>query len=206
MGSENKKKKSYRLGTREAAEYLRWLADAVEREAVELTGSEEGLSGLIRIKESVKTKTDKSAHKIQIKFSVPRPEQDLRIGLEPEAELVIGGGPDSSGPPLPTAPSLTAEPSGPSYKKLKKAMAKEFAAIRKRLKEGLPPDPVLIKPFYDQCLMMIGYPGKGDPHYPRFRVAAEAMLKAAEAGDRTGLETALEDLAGLKKECHKEFK
>jgi XXXCH domain-containing protein len=53
---------------------------------------------------------------------------------------------------------------------------------------------------------MTTYPGRGDEHYPEFIAAADAFLAAAQAGPPQAMAQAMDRLAGLKKNCHAQYK
>lgn len=196
MDSGKKKKTRCLLNPNQAAEYLRWLADQVEREAVELAEADEGLDWLIRIKESISPGTGKSSHRIKIKFSVPVPD-----GAEPSARS------EAEEPVQDPSPGETdGLRRDQSFSRLKKDMAAEFSRLKKSLKGGRLPQSGDVVAFCRLCLEMITHPGRGEEHYPELEAAARELVTASEADDAHRLAEALEKLGKLKSACHKRYK
>jgi len=161
----------------EAAAYLRALADGLEADAVPVVGQICRPAGPLVAKEK---------HKAGGKGSLAI-KLDLRgEAAEPE-----------------TRPEVEARP---KYKTLKKRMKDDYKGLLQPVVAGaLPPDE-LVRRFVRDCHTMTTYPGKGDPLYPAFRAAADALQRAADACDVEACGAALGKLRHLWKEGHKEYK
>lgn len=93
----------------------------------------------------------------------------------------------------------------PSYKGLKKQMKRDFRLLRAAAREGTVPAE-LVRRFHADCRRMTGHPGKGEPHYGRFNAVADAMLRAAEAGEAAELRRVLDEMAALRDEAHRRYR
>jgi XXXCH domain-containing protein len=163
----------------EAAAYLRELADSIDRGEVSADGAPGlGLSGRVEIKESLRLKPGASRLKVK-----------LEIGLQaPEGLLAPRPG-----------------EARPSYKRLKKRMKRDFRGLRAAVGAGDMPAE-LIRAFHVDCREMTRYPGKGDPLYPEFNAAAEALAAAADRRDNAAACEALRRLDALRREGHARYK
>lgn len=195
--SGNKKKAKHLFSREEAVEYLRRLADQLENGAIQISNEEMEFEGLIKVKESLKSKKGKTSVKVQFKVSTEEMPPAEEEGAAPEAKA------DEAGP--------EAEPEKdqhPSYKKLKKAMGKLFKAMGEALDKDAEVSPADIAAFCDQAMQMTTYKDedKGQAAYPEFEAAVQAFRAAGESGEAAAVKKAYDELEARKKACHKEFK
>ena len=191
---KNKKEKATHSFTpEEAAGYLRQLADDLESGAVKLHPEHLELESEVKVKEEIKSKKGHTNIKIKLKFETadlsdasPALEADEQAGIqEPveqaEASAVAAPDPEDEQPVRSKA----------SYKRLKKAMGKDFGKLGK-LADGEDPTELarLVDSFAAQGRKMCTYPGEkyGEEHYGEFLADIERMEQAARAGDLKGLE------------------
>ena len=85
-------------------------------------------------------------------------------------------------------------------------MGDDYKALKAALRENGQPEPALVDRFVDQCRSMVTYPDKGDPYYPDFGRATDALALAAAQRDQAAMEEALAEMGRLRKNCHRKFK
>lgn len=201
----DKKQNKRMLSSHEAASYLRQLAGQLENGSVYFDEADMDVSGVVSLKESLKSKADKDTLKVKLKIyglgAHPGDDEDLSIDTESEEED------DSESDHEATAEDNYASDSEkPSYKKLKKRMQKSFKMINDQIKLEAIADLDEIQAFYKECLLMTSYSGKGDVYYPQLIAVAERILSTAEAGKFEAHSTAVADIKKLKAECHDRYK
>ena len=187
MGSHGGNKKEQTLNPAEAAAMLRQLADQLEKGQVEMDEIAVETSGLVKIKQSVKAKDDKVSFKLKLKA------EQIIVPAASEEEPPDEGGDES-------------DPTTLAYKKLKKAMGKQFKAFKKLIETGGAPEASDLEAFAASCDAMITYEDKGDPGYPEFAQATAELRSAAAGGDPQAIAAAVQKLGELKTACHKEYK
>lgn len=175
--ANNNKKAKHTFSREEAVRYLRRLADQLESGAIEISNEEVEFQGLIKVKESLKSKKGKTSMKVQFKLSIQE--------LLPEAaeEEVPPENPQGQAPEM--EGEKPAEGKSLSYKKLKKLMDGQFKEIGKSLEGDKEISAKTVSAFYQSCLQMVIFrdPDKGEDQYPEFEAKARALYDAAEAGD-----------------------
>ncbi len=181
----------------EAAQFLRSLADHLERGQMDFGEVLVDLDSPFKVKQAVKAKSDRISFKLKLKY---------------EKVLTPVGGALGSGHPLlendddddddeeETAPAKA------SYKKLKKAMSGSFKQIRQELQAGHLPALETVRQFHGQCLAMTEYPGKGEDFYAVFRESADRLLAGVERADLTLAQEAVAQLEARRKSCHGQYK
>jgi len=194
---QGKAQKKDKFTPQEAAEYLRQLADDLEAGIIVLDEDELDINGEVKLKQSLKMKEDKSSLKFKLKVTFVPPK--------PESEATPAGVANTASAAVVEA-SAAEDENLPSYKKLKKNMAKQFKEIRDALEAGSMPGEELAASFCENCRLMTIHPGKGDPYYPHFRSATQSFKFAVEAGDLEDAKAAVEELKQLKTDCHDRFK
>ncbi|MGD9124819.1 MAG: GAK system XXXCH domain-containing protein [Desulfarculaceae bacterium] len=204
--SDNKKKAKHIYSREEAVGYLRRLADQLENGTIQISDGEVEFEGLVKVKESLKSKKGKTSIKVQFRLStqeIPLEEagEEAPPDASPEPALEVVS------PEEGQAPEKTEEKI-PSYKKLKKRMEKRFKEMGKALEEDREVSAAEVQAFYQDCLQMIAFSDadKGETLYPEFQAKARALLAAAENNDPAALNQAYLDLKAVKKTCHKQFK
>jgi XXXCH domain-containing protein len=60
--------------------------------------------------------------------------------------------------------------------------------------------------FFQDCLQMTGFPGKGDSMYEEFRGIANRLMETVERGSLEEARLAYSDMNDLMDTCHREFK
>jgi len=217
MSQSQSHKNEMLLSTADAAAFLRRLADQFQAGGLEFGEVTVETDGPVKVKQSVKTKSDRVSFKLKLKYET---------ALTPELSGVLGELPDEepeededAAAPPPAVVSAEAaareeeseEGQGggtkeQSYKTLKKRMGKAFKALRKTLQEGGAPAPEEISAFARDCRLMTTFPGKGDEYYPAFLRRTEELLAAAAAGDLEAVSASLAELGAMKKACHSDYK
>ena len=193
----NKKKAKHSFSREEAVAYLRSLADQLENGTIQVSKEEMEFEGVIKVKESLKSKKGKTSVKVQFKVSTQEMPYIQAMGDAPELQI------DEA------APAERADDGQPSsYKKLKKAMNKGFKAMGAALAEGAEVSQSDIEAFCEQSLLMLTYKAadKGEAAYPSFEAAVQALRAAGQSGDMEAVKQAHAGLETIKQVCHKEFK
>jgi XXXCH domain-containing protein len=195
LSSSKKAKNRVELSPRETASFLRQLADALEDGRVRFREQELELSGQVRVDEALKSKDD--AEQLQVKITL--------LCAAPVAVTPAG---EETAPAVEqkAAPAPAPEAKRPSYKKLKKAMAKVFKEIRQATQEGGLPPAEAVAEFCRQGRLMITYPDKGDEYYPAFAAGVDRLEKAAADGDLDAFSQAYNDLKEMRSSCHDKYK
>lgn len=197
MNPENKLEKA--MSPQEAAEFLRGLADSLESGHLDMGELELELDQSIKVKQSVKNKGGKVSFKLKLKYE--KLSAPLAAGQAP-ASLFSSQAVEGA----PAAPEGEQVRERPSYKQLKKEMAKVFKLITKALAEGALPGADTVAGFLAQCQLMTSYPGRGDEHYADFLAQAEALSAAVAAGQLEEARQAAAGLEAAKKACHAQYK
>lgn len=198
----------------EAAEYLRRLAGQLEAGGVEFGEVTVETDGPVKIKQSVKTKSDKVSFKLKLKYETAlTPDLSGALGALPEEdaedaseELVEESGIDEAKVSEAAAEPEEEEKAKSSYKSLKKKMAKRFKALKKELAEDSMPSKEDIAAFATDCEEMTTFDGKGDENYQNFLHHVGDMKEAGQNGDAEALSRAIAELGAIKKACHSEYK
>lgn len=195
MDNPKKDKVKHQFTPAEAADYLRQLADALEKGHITLNSEELELEGEVKVKQELKTKSGKATLKINLKIVAPVPPVasepgDGYVEISQEAEPAPESGPK------------------PSFKKLKKAMSKSFASLKAVRKAGNVPSADEVALFTAQGREMCSFDEAkyGAEFYPRFLAALEQLEAAAAAGAPEAVDAALTELAQSRAECHDKFK
>jgi len=229
MSQKKDHKNEMVLAPSDAAVLLRRLADQLEASGVEIGEGTVENDGPVKIKQSVKTKSDKVSFTLKLKYETvltpelngalvelpeEKPEDDENTApmkeSQPEAKEAAGPTPAK----LKTAGKAAAKPkkakSGKdktsSYKSLKKTMGKSFKSIKKALAEEALPSVDEINQFAADCELMTTFSGKGDAKYEDFLHHVGDLKAATGAGDFKALERAMAEISAMRKSCHSEFK
>ncbi len=173
---EKKIKDKQYLPHEKVSSFLRMLADGIDRGTFTYTGGEYSLEEL-------------EGYKLTIESNRLYPTVKMKSTLLPRQPVM---GPEREGVE--------------SYRDLKKRMNRAFKGIGAHLKEGLFPDRDLMTRFYQECLQMTGYPGKGDNRYEDFRGVANRLMAAVERGSLEEARLAYSDMNNIMDTCHMEFK
>jgi XXXCH domain-containing protein len=194
--SDGRNQKSERLlSPAEAADFLRRLADQFAAGSLEIGAVVVALDQDLKLKQSVKTKPDKIAFKLKLKYE----KSLLPAGLAAAGHPALAGDDDED--------DEEQEAQGrPAYKSLKKHMASSFKALKASLGQGRPVEVEVVHSFVHDCHLMCTFPGKGDPMYPPFIALADRLLTTVEAGDLEGARAVLAELDAQKTACHDEYK
>jgi len=220
MSQSKSHKNEIALMPAEAAVFLRRLAGQLEAGGVEFGEVLVETDGPVKIKQSVKTKSDTVSFKLKLKYETAlTPDLNGALDAIPEEEAEdedqAGQEPASGQEPDEAQASQEAEEpkkekkpakSKSSYKSLKKKMGKDFKSIKKALAEDKLPAAEDIAAFAANCEAMTAFPGKGDEHYADFMHHVEDMKNAAEKGDAQALARAVAELGAMKKSCHSDYK
>lgn len=224
MAQSKDRKNEMVLTPTDAADLLRRLADQLEAGGGEIGEVVIENDGPVKIKQSIKTKSDKVSFKLKLKYETAlTPELNGALGELPEeepeegvgAELEEDGQPETEDaqPSEPEAERAEepkkVEKAGedkPSFKSIKKAMSKGFKSIKKALAEEIAPSLEEINDFAAHCEMVTTFPGKGDPLYQDFLHHVGDLKAAAEVGDAKALGRAMAEIGAMKKSCHGEYK
>ena len=192
MASSKKAKTKLELPPSEAASLLRQLADALDAGTVSFNQKDLELTGLVKVSESLKSKdgSDQLEVKLKIVSAAPvSPETTEPAGAEPAPKAV----PKDKG-------------KGPSYKSLKKELAKHFKEIRQAAQEGNMPPAQTVAEFCRLARQMITFPGKGDEHYAAFGDAVTTLESAAAGEDPAAVAAAHATLKEMRSSCHGKYK
>jgi len=185
MSESTDQKNEMTLTAGDAAAFLRRLADQLEAGGLEVGEVRVETDGEVKIKQSVKTKEDKVAFKLKLKYETP---------LNPEVSEAMAQDAEKPGE------------NKPSYKSLKKRMAKSLGKLKKLLGQGVAPEAAEIEAFAADCELLTTFPDKGEEHYPDFMHHVEDLKKAMTAEDSSGMQRALAELAAMRKACHEQYK
>ena len=206
MNTPKKDKVKHRFSPAEAADYLRQLADALEQGHIALRSDELDLEGEVKVKEELKTKSDKTTLKINLKLVSPIP-----IPSPEEAPDGEAGEPEQAGGfvEITSGEEEPAEAEGKtSYKKLKKALGKSFSGLREARKQGVMPEAEQAAAFLADARAICSFDKAkyGSENYPRFLAALDRLEAAIAAGEAQALDEALAEVAQCKSDCHDKFK
>ncbi|MFH1032996.1 MAG: GAK system XXXCH domain-containing protein [Pseudomonadota bacterium] len=192
----DEKKTEKIMSPAEAAQFLRSLAEHLEKGQMEFGDVLVDLDAPFKVKQSLKAKSDKISFKLKLKYD--------------KAMATMGGPTGGDHPLLDSDDDDEDEPQDagrrPSYKKLKKAMSGPFKQIKQSLAAGQSPPLELARSFCQQCLTMTEYPGKGEEHYASFQEQARLLLASVERGDLAQAQKSLAALDAQKQSCHDEHK
>lgn len=220
MSQSKSHKNEITLVPAEAAEFLRRLAGQLESGGVEFGEVTVETDGPVKIKQSVKTKSDKVSFKLKLKYetaltpdlngalgALPEegPEDESQAVQEPASEPESG---EAQASQATEEPQEKADKPKTSYKSLKKKMSKSFKSIKKALAEEGTPSKEDIEAFASDCQAMTTFTGKdkGEEHYQDFLHHVEDMKQAAQKGDAEALARAIAELGAMKKACHSDYK
>ncbi len=190
MDGEREKEVKHQFSPGQAAEYLRGLADALDRGRLEL-GYEDLTPGeVVKVKQALKAKGDQRELKLKLKLSC---SVSAAVPAEPPAALAAEDELDADLPSW--------EPPTP-YKRLKRHMAGEYKALRKALRSGETPEAVSVAALVADGRLLVTYPDKGQENYPAFSRALDALEAAAAAGDQQAMAQALSEMGDVRRQCH----
>lgn len=217
MSQSKSHKNEIALVPAEAAEFLRRLAGQLEAGGVEFGEVTVETDGPVKIKQSVKTKSDKVSFKLKLKYETALtpdlngaldalPEEDTKDTSEELANELESEEVKTSGAADEPEEEKRAKKSKSSYKSLKKKMGKSYKSIKKELADDKMPSREDIDAFAAECEEMTTFPGKGDEHYQNFLHHVGDMKEAAQNGDAEALARAIAELGALRKACHSEYK
>lgn len=195
MTNRQKEKVEHRFSPAEAADYLRQLADGLEKGHIILGSGELELEGEVKVKQEFQAKSGLAALKVKLKITAP-PTSEEQVAGEPaalhvrEETLLTPGGEQAS------------------FLGAKKALGKTFGNLRTLRKGGGLPSSSDVAPFAAQGRLMCasGLSGQGSEFFPRFLAALEQLESAAAKADPQAVDAALGVLAQYKSECHRKFK
>lgn len=222
MSQSKSHKNEITLVPAEAAVFLRRLAGQLESGGVEFGEVTVETDGPVKIKQSVKTKSDKVSFKLKLKYETALtpdlngalgalPEEDIekddQTVQEPVSEPESGEAQASQAAEEPAEGEKADKPKS-SYKSIKKKMSKSFKSIKKALAEEGMPSKEDIEAFAADCQTMTTFTGKdkGEEHYQDFLHHVEDMKQAAQKGDAEALARAITELGAIKKACHSDYK
>ena len=199
MDNSKKDKVKHQFSPAEAADYLRQLADALEKGHIALRSEELELEGDVKVKQELKTKSGKATLKINLKIVAPIPVAAPEAASEQDEAGVEGEGEGEAEGFVEITPQEDdpGESEGkPSYKKLKKAMSKSFGNLRAMRKEGNLPAAEDVAVFAAQGREMCTFESEkyGPESYADFLAALDKLEAASVAGDDQSLDAALSDL------------
>ena len=164
---------------------LRTLADELERGVVTINEQKFSIAHDTQVKISQKTKDDTFSSKLKLKLA-----NSLTETGEGEGASTSYTGPDVE-----------------NYKDLKKRMAKNFKAIKKRcMQEQVIPESDLIERFYQDSKTMCTYPNKGEGFYETFVKQSGFFYEAFKTSDLEAMSAALTDLGQIRNDCHDKHK
>lgn len=192
MASSKKAKTKLELPPSEAASLLRQLADALDAGTVSFNQKGLELTGMVKVSESLKSKDGSDQLEVKLKIVSAAP-------VSPE-----GAEPAGAEPALKAVPKDKGK--GPSYKSLKKEMAKFFKEIRQATQEGALPPADTVAGFCRLSRQMITFPGKGDEYYQAYAEAVTQLENAMAAGDAAAVATAYATLKEMRSSCHDKYK
>ena len=201
MDNPKKDKIKHQFTPAEAADYLRQLADALERGHIALSSEDFELEGEVKVKQEMKTKSGKATLKIKLKIVAPVPPE-MPAPCEGVAEIT----PEEEGEGEGAEPSAGEEL--PSYKKIKKAMTKTFNALKNLRKQQNLPSVDEVAAFTALARQMCAFEEEkyGSEQFPRFLAALEQLESAVAAGEAQAIDEALVELTACRTDCHKAFK
>lgn len=185
--------------------FLRELAAAFEievnRNAVS-TDSElqNQVQGYKKLRLSLKRK----ASLVSVKLKVKKQDRPAELAVTTEADEIDAAEAEIALAKAAVAKALNEEK--PKYKTLKKRMKSNFKEIRACLEELRLPEEAVVQQFCDDSALMVTYPGKGDPHYPRYTQVVSELKTAYDRKDFAVFNAMVSSLDGLKNDCHNEFK
>ena len=94
-----------------------------------------------------------------------------------------------------------------NYKDLKKRMSKDFKAIKKScLQEHVVPESALVERFYLDSKKMCTYTNKGEGFYETFLNQTGLFYEAFKTSDLKAMNSAIESLAQIRRDCHDKHK
>jgi XXXCH domain-containing protein len=217
MSQSKSHKNEIALVPAEAAEFLRRLAGQLEAGGVEFGEVTVETDGPVKIKQSVKTKSDKVSFKLKLKYETALtpdlngaldalPKEDSEDASEESVDELVTDEAQASEAAEGPEEEEKAKKSKSSYKSLKKKMGKSYKSIKKGLADDIMPSKEDIDAFAADCEEMTTFPGKGDEHYQNFLHHVSDMKEAAQKGDAEALTRAIAEMGAIRKACHSEHK
>ena len=192
MNKSSEEKIKMGLSVQEAAEFLREIADGMEKGNIEVDNHQMEVNPYHYISVSYKQDIDKN--NFSFKFKYKGRAQKQTYAHQPESESKTS-----------EAQELTAKKKE-KYDDLKERMEKEFKSIQETVQDGQLPNADLVTSFVQDSKKMCQYPDKGDKYYPRYLEAVDFFEKAFSEEDLSTLEKSLGLLDQLKEECHDRYK
>ncbi|SLM32651.1 hypothetical protein MTBBW1_790049 [Desulfamplus magnetovallimortis] len=229
MASHKKRIKS--LSLKEAADFLRGVADSLEKgESISTLNEAESIATPVYPLECkhIKRLEIEIRHKEQDRFNIkiksktfPSPEvstEDLAFKEKRQYEILESernpsdnnSDPRSdrktdSGPAMKTLFKSFAG-GKPKYKKLKKKMDEEFRQIYDLLAKNQLPDNHLTDSFLESSRMMVSFKGRGEIFYKPYESACERFRAAVSSNDLLSCKAIYQELEQIKNDCHKRYK
>ncbi len=203
MDNPKKDKIKHQFTPAEAADYLRQLADALERGHIALSSEDFELEGEVKVKQEMKTKSGKATLKIKLKIVAPVPPE-----MPEQCEGVAEITPEGAEGEAAAEDEPAAEEELPSYKKVKKSMSKTFNALKNLRKQQNLPSADEVAAFTALARQMCAFEEEkyGSEQFPRFLAALEQLESAVAAGEAQAIDEALVELTACRTDCHKAFK
>ena len=186
----------------EAADILRTMADELEKGVIYIDEERFPVATGAPVKISLKSKDDKLALKIQLKLFMAG--NDSRTASVVKAkQRHVSRDPRKKG----AWPKKTAKKRAENYKTLKKRMSKDFKAIVKCCRDQQTlPDASVVKRFCRDSKKMCTYKGKGEPFYDAYQKQIDAFYRGFQATDMEAIQSAVDSLNRVKKQCHDKYK
>jgi XXXCH domain-containing protein len=185
--------------------FLRELAAAFETEVNRnAVSTDSELQNQVQGYRKLRLSLKRKASLVSVKLKVKKQDRPAELAVTTETGEIDAAAAEIAAAEAAVAKALNDEK--PKYKTLKKRMKKNFKEIRARLEELRLPEEAVVHQFCDDSALMVTYPGKGDPHYPRYTKAVSELKTAYERKDFAVFNALVSTLDGLKDDCHKEFK
>ncbi|GEM_PF-1966425 len=163
----------------ETADFLRRLADGLDKDKLIVGDTTVGMRRSIQIEESLDVKGDQVTYGLKVTHqgnAAPEDAPDRKRDVKPPV------------------------------KKLKKRMAKSFKAVLDVLQEGELPRLDQVGSFCADTDIMFSVMDKAQEHFPAFKAKCRDLLGAVEHGNLENAIDAAGDINQLRKECHARYK
>ena len=165
----------------EAADFLRRLADGLEKDKLIVGDTTVEMHRSIQIEESLDVKGDQVTYGLKVTHR------------------------SNAGPAPEEAPDRKRDVK-PPVKKLKKRMAKSFKAVLDVLQEGELPRLEQVGSFCADTDIMFSVMDKAQENFPAFKAKCRDLLVAVEHGNLENAIDAAGDINQLRKDCHARYK
>jgi XXXCH domain-containing protein len=171
----------------EAADFLRRLADGLEKNKLMVGDTAVDMRLSIQIEESLDVKGNQVAY-------------DLKVIHRNNAES------EPAEAPAPEEAPVKQKDIEPSLKKLKKRMAKSFKAVLDVLQEGELPRLDQVGAFCADADIMISVMDKAQENFPAFKAKCRDLLGAVEHGNLDNAIDTAGDINQMRRDCHAKYK